>query len=140
MGLDAVVFRNVRNLEKIYGPDLFDVDNVTGEAILRANTAIKIPREAYVATRRRLGNLLETTSLKEAAEKALGDPNSLIVSRVLQTGSHSGDSLPVEDYPKLSAEITRLRAQGGEDLEIFVEAMESLLLAGEAESNPIVFV
>jgi hypothetical protein len=51
MGLNAVVFRNVQNLETMFGRGLFEVDEPTGEAILKSNISISIPRDAYFAAR-----------------------------------------------------------------------------------------
>ena len=139
MGLDAVVFRNVKNLESRFGHGLFDVDQTTGEATPKENSRVKIPRDAYFAARERLGNLAEGGRLRTVVEKILGSKDALIARRVLHSGSHSGDSLKLDEYPQLRKEIDLLKAQGGADLKVFVGAMESLLVASESEHNPIVF-
>ena len=139
MGLDAVVFRNVRRLEDSYGRGLFDVDEETGEAETRADVAAKVPREAYFAAQERFGNLAEIGWLRRIVEGALG-PGSFVARRVVYSGSHSGDVIRVDELPLLREDVAALRGQNRPDLSLFLAALDSLLEHAGAENNPIVFV
>jgi hypothetical protein len=139
MGLDAVVFRNAKKLQEQYGPDLFETDQTTGEAVPKS-TEIKIPRDNLFAVERRLGNLSQIVWLREVVSKLLPNPGSIIPSQVLYSGFHSGDSIRLNELPQLREEIALLKSKGPPELREFIETLESLMNAAEAEGNPIVFV
>jgi hypothetical protein len=138
MGLDAVVFRNAKNLEKEFGCDLFEIDEKTGEAVPK-NTELKIPQDRFYAIERRLGNLSGIAWLRETVGDLLRNPESIVQSRVLYSGTHSGDSITLNELPRLRDEIGLLKSCGPPELRAFIDAMESLMDAAEAEGNPIVF-
>ena len=140
MGLDALVFRNVRHLEDRLGRGLFDVDGTTGEATVNESAGISAPRSAFIAIRCRIGNAAEIAVLQRAVATLLSGHDSLILSRVLYSGSHAGDSIMPSDHPRLRLELSRLKASDDSGTQLFIRAMESLLDAAEAEQNPIVFV
>jgi len=141
MGLNAVVFKNVRDLEVRYGAGRFEVDELTGEAIQKLNASAVIPRDAYFAMKRRIGNSAEIASLREMSSKVLVVEGSLILDRILCSGSHSGDSITANEFPQIRKEINWIKAQNcGIELNSFIESMESLLDAAEVARNPIVFV
>jgi hypothetical protein len=140
MGLDAVVFRSISELERQFGADLFEVDENSGEAILKPDKRIRIPRTAFVAIERRIGNLSEVEHLRAILQQILPQHGSVIQERVLYSATHSGDSIEQNDLPRLHEEICFLKTQDLAELAAFIETMECLLLAAEAERNPIVFV
>jgi hypothetical protein len=140
MGLDAVVFRSVRHLEEEFGKGLFDVDQSTGEAMLRPGAAVSIPRERYFAAQERLGNAASIGALREIARSSLGGQATLLVDRVLSSGSHSGDSILVEELQQLDGEICQLENQGDTAPPEFLGALRALMHAARFEKNPIVFV
>lgn len=140
MGLDAVVFRNIHSLETAFGAGRFCVDGSTGEASLKSDGGVRIPRSAYFAAKRRIGNADEVGWLRATAKGILGPGNWLIVDRILYSGSHSGDSIPVGELPQLRKEIDVLKSRCGDPLKAFIEAIELLLEAAEVEGGPIVFV
>jgi len=139
MGLDAVVFRNIRALEAAYGRGLFDLDETTGEALLRPNAGIAVPREAYFASDKRLGNAAMIGHLHKIVEETPLGADSFITRRILYSGTHGGDSIELHELPRLADELAALKALNLPDLALFIENMEALLKAALAEQNPIVF-
>lgn len=140
MGLDAVVFRNIHWLEDRFGYGLFDVDPTTGEGLLKPGIGIQVPREAYYAVKKRLGNLAEINSLRTIV---IGSPiggDSFVVRRILYCGTHSGDSIELNELSLLAEELCVLDAENPVALHSFVEAVQSLVTCAIAEDNPIVFV
>jgi hypothetical protein len=140
MGLSAIVFKNVAQLENQFGTDLFDVDRTTGETFTKPDVRLGIPRPAFVAAKERLGNVDEVRFLRDTVERLLGTSASILTSRVLYSASHSGDVIGDEELPELRRELFALKAARCEELADFLQAMERLLLAVESEKNPIVFV
>ena len=69
----------------------------------------------------------------------LFESESLVISKVLYSGSHCGDWIVPDEFPKLRHELSLLAAQGDEALVEFANAMQDLLEAGEAQGNPIVY-
>jgi len=138
MGLDATVFRNVRDLERVAGQGRFDVDAATGEATPTAGLSVDLPDSAYIAADERLGNLAQVTHLREIAEGLLS-ADSLLVRQVLYSGSHCGDCIALDELPQLKRELNVLRSQQHADVVAFVAVMLALVNAAETELNPIVF-
>lgn len=148
MGLDAVVYRSKVNL-----PFDFDVtgavlDESTGEyyvSDLHLEPAFerKFPRETRVAIGKRIGNIDLVNWLRERASQILED-RSIVLSKVLYSGSHSGDSIPVEEACALRDELFQLGPYAEPDddgcLSQFVTDMLELVEAARREGNPIVFV
>jgi len=140
MGLSAVVFRNVSELEKQFGAGLFDVDEMTGEAIPKPGKHIDVPRTSFFAIQRRIGNVSEVEHLRAIVEQLWPGQESVIGKQILYSGSHSGDAIEPNDYSRLQEEISLLKSMGVMQLAGVIETMESLLIAAKAERNPIVFV
>jgi len=138
MGLDAVVYRNGGSVSGIYGGGVFESDSTTGEAVPKEGVAGEIPEEVLVASRQRIGNVDQVGFLRQEVQRLLGD--SVLTCKVLYSGSHSGDVVAVAEFPKLRRELDVLKRRRDVRLDSFLEAMDSLLAAGEAEQNPIVFV
>lgn len=67
----------------------------------------------------------------------------LLISRVLYSGTHSGDIISKEDLGSLKGEIALVRGITGPqispELESFLADMEELVAASERNGNPIVF-
>jgi hypothetical protein len=140
MGLSAVVFKNIRELENEFGHGLFEVDRSTGEAILDIEKGRKIPRPAFFAMKKRLGNVSEVEQLRIVVEAIVPHRNSIIQDRVLYSGSHSVDLIEVDQLSRLREEIDLLKSQQVVELTTFIQNLECLLAAAEKEGNPIVFV
>jgi hypothetical protein len=64
----------------------------------------------------------------------------IILQRVIFSGSHTGDEIPVGDVPKLKNELELLaKFTVKEDVKEFVQAMKELCAASLLTENPIVF-
>jgi len=103
----------------------------------------KFPRETRIAADKRIGNIALVSWLRERASLVLKD-RSIVLSKVLYSGSHSGDSIPVEQTLALRDELLQL---GGsveqpdrDHMKQFVTDMLELVDAARREGNPIVFV
>src|SRR5436853_7461701 len=108
MGLNAVVFKSIHKLESEYGLGLFDVNNTTGEAVLKPEHQVRIPRMAFFAVQKRLGNLSEVERLRDIVGKLLPNRKSLIQERVLYSAFHSGDTIEQDNLFTLEEEIALL--------------------------------
>lgn len=140
MGVDAAVFRGIQSLESSYGKGLFDVDPATGEAELKAGAPVDVPREAYFAIRTRLGNAAQIEWLRDAVAETPVGGDSLIVRRILFSGTHSGDVIRVDELPRLRDELHALGTVNVQDWHSFLEAVRALIEHAALEKNPIVFV
>ena len=113
MGLDATVY--------LRGHSVDDDDCADHEAI-----------------RRRLGNVSGVGYLWERASKLL-PANSVIVEKVIYSGSHAGDELPVEFVPSMKEELGVLADDADPDMRDFVRSMSELADAATEQGNPICF-
>lgn len=150
MGLDAVVFRSRANLP--FDPDAEGaiLDRSTGEwCVVDLEVDIelafeqKFPWETRIAADKRIGNIALVQILREQASLILGD-GSIVLSKVLYSGTHGGDSIPVEQTAALRDELLQLgrcaEEPDGGYLKQFASDMLELVEAARREGNPIVFV
>src|SRR5215469_3590306 len=147
MGLDAVVYRSKVNLP--FDPDAVGavLEESTGEYYvsdldLERAFERKFPRETRIAADKRIGNIALVSWLREQASLVLDD-RSIVLSKVLYSGSHSGDSIPIEQTFALRDELLQLGRSTKQldcDLKLFVTDMLELVEAARREGNPIVFV
>lgn len=143
MGLDAVVYRKKENLP--FDADALgaEFDSITGEYYF-ADDAVeqRFPYETRVAISKRIGNINLVARLREEAEAVL-DEDSVVLSKVLYSGTHSGDTLDSRAFAPLERELSSLARQaeqsGSDRLKQFACDMSELLDAARAENNPIVF-
>ena len=106
---------------------------------MKAVLQITILRSTYFSANVRLGTVAEIGRLRDLIEKRFRG-SSLIIDRILFSGSHSGDSIGLHEIPRLKIELAQLKLQQEQEFSLFVEAMEALVIAAETEQNPIVFV
>ena len=141
MGLDAAVYRNRKHLK--LGPDEKAAQLVpeTGEVYFGSDEISRKYRDQRHAAERRLGNITEIAELREQITRLRG-PESVIVQKVLRSGTHSGDSIPLDSIPALSAELNSIRnsREQSPELRRFVTSLEELIRAAKNEGNPIVFM
>ena len=141
MGLDAVVYRNKANLN--LGADEKEARVVaeTGEVYFASDALSRKYREQLRAVARRIGNVAEVGVLRDEVARSTGT-SGFIVTKILYSATHSGDTIPVESLPALSEELTLLRGSANQSSELrqFVGSFEELVRAAETERNPIVFV
>jgi hypothetical protein len=113
MGLDAVVYRKRANLpfdpdavgavvdeqtDEYYVPDL-DVEPACEE---------KFPRDTRIALHKWIGNIALVAELRERASELLDDRRSIVLSKVLCSGTPGGDSISLGLTPVLHAQLLRL--------------------------------
>jgi len=142
MGLSAVVYRNVSRLPMGADTSQALVEPNTGEVYFLDEALLKKHRGAEVeAVSFRLGNISEISALREEVLGIL-EPQSLLLQNVLYSGSHCGDTIPLELLAQLSAELARITDSPklSTQLRRFVTNMEQLIQAARIEGNPIVFV
>lgn len=142
MGLNAVVYRNRKHLP--FDPDPLGAvfDERTGECYIQNGASEGFDEQVVIAVSRRLGNVSAIDDLADAVESSLG-PNSLLRSRVLFDGTHTGDVIDVGSLTQLRSEIEQVRRTAcGRSQPLFsefVRSMEDLIEAALNEGNPIVF-
>ena len=81
-------------------------------------------------------------ALRQEIEQVL-NRHSIIVSKMLFSGTHAGDSIPLDLIPALENELLRLRRYANEKGSVrvkqFVIDVTDLATAAKREGNPIVF-
>src|ERR1041385_5355442 len=126
MGLDAVVYlRSAR----------------AKDSRMRAGNYNELSAETP-AIHKRLGNASMIAWIADEAVPLLGK-DSVLFTKVLYSGTHSGDSVGVEELIKLDSEIKLLRENhSGKSsaLENFLNDMSDLIHKAREEGTPIVFV
>lgn len=127
MGLDAVVYLRSANARD--------------SRLLKDNQADSFLNETP-AIHKRLGNASMIAWIADEILPLVGN-DSVLFSRVLYSGSHSGDSVRLEELNRLESEIRVLRESPlgrSSELETFLEAMSDLIMRAREEGTPIVFV
>ena len=140
MSLDAVVFKNLKTMQAEFGDGPFDVELQTGDIEPSAGSPLKLPLGATYAADKWLGNVAGIGELRELVEEIFQDRKSVVLERVIYSGSHSGDVLEISYLAQLRAELDILRRNDAGIIQRFVSDMDELVAAAEREGNPIVFV
>lgn len=95
------------------------------------------------AVHKRLGNATMIASLRHEISPFIRQ-DSIVMSKVLYSGSHSGDEIHAEDIDRLDSEIRTTRARIGKTLSLsverFLDDMSDLVEAAREQESPIVFV
>jgi hypothetical protein len=141
VGLDAVVYRNKRHLNLALDEKFALLLPETGEVYFESYELSRKYRDQCRATSHRLGNMSLVSFLREEATRLVG-LNSMVVQRVLYSGTHSGDTIAGESIHKLAAELESIRETKhlSPEFRLFLPAMDDLISAAKREGNPIVFV
>jgi hypothetical protein len=141
MGLDAVVYRNRQHLQLELDETAGQLIPETGEVYFESDEISRKYLHKRHAVKHRLGNLAEIAALRSEVTQ-FGAPKDILLEKVLYSGSHSGDFIPLELLPLLSAEIKSIYNSSGASSELleFLGSMEDLIRAAKDEGNPIVFV
>jgi len=147
MGLDAAVYRRLDELpftkEELRS---IAVDPRTGQVDFEDAALFRAWSDKVKVVEKRIGNIALVNALKAELEKILGDSSSetLLISKILYSETHSGDVIPRDDLGSLKHEIALVRGIAGcqrsSELESFLADMEELVGASERHGNPIVFV
>jgi len=132
MGLDAVVYAGT--------PKQLEVESGWEDA---KGKALDLRPQEVTAMHKRLGNASMIASLADEIRPFI-ENDSLLLSRVLYSGSHSGDEIGFPDIDTLDSEIKSIRAKSGESpskaLENFLKDMSDLVENAKEQGNPIVFI
>lgn len=143
MGLNAFVYINKSNLADELQDSSFLTDDETGELYPAPNVGRTYPAEMFTAAHKRLGNASLIGGLANAVSAIIG-LDSVLMSIVLSSGSHSGDVLTLKDVGRLESEINLVRQKTDSfrsaDLEEFLNSLLVLIEAAKKQGNPIVFV
>jgi hypothetical protein len=141
MGLGAVVFRKRDHLQ--LGPDAERARVVpeTGEVYFDDDKLARKYDHQLKAAAHRLGNIALISTLRDEVPQLIG-PESVLERKILYSGTHGGDTLPLQELDKLSAELYRIRETGRPSAYMWdlVSALEQLIQAAKDEGHPIVFV
>jgi len=142
MGLNAFVYINKSNLADELQDSLFLTDDETGELYPTPNDDRTYPAEMFTAAHKRLGNASLIGGLANAVSAIVG-LDSVLMSKVLSSGSHSGDVVTLKDVERLESEINLVRQKTDSfrsaDLEKFLNSLLELIEAAKKQGNPIVF-
>jgi hypothetical protein len=127
MGLDAVVYLHPASVKD-------------GQLLRDDNTEFSL--DEAPAMHKRLGNASMIAWIADEVIPLVGK-DSVIFSKVLYSGSHSGDSVGLEELNRLESEIKILRENPSgrsSDLESFLKDMSDLIKKAREQETPIVFV
>ena len=141
MGLDAVVYRNRKHLKLESDDGAARLVSETGEVYFEDDELSRKYRLQFRTAEHRLGNMAEISALRDEVTRLIG-PDSVILRKVLYSGTHSGDIIPVESVSTLIDELNSIHCarQQSPELKRFVGSMKEIIQAAEDEGNPIVFV
>ena len=143
MGLNAVVYTNKINLPHELQDSSFFTDDETGELYRSREDVTRYPAETFTAAHKRLGNATLIGGLANEVSTIVSR-DSVLMSRVLSSGSHSGDVIALKDIERLESEINLVRQKTANvrsaDLEDFLNSLLELIETAKKERNPIVFV
>ena len=141
MGLDAVVYRNKRHLKLGSDEELARCVPETGEVYFDDDKLSRKYHHKREAVAQRLGNVAQISALREEAARLFG-PESMLLGKVLYSGTHSGDAIPLESVPLLSTELESITDANEQSPEMrhFIRSLQELIRAANDEKNPIVFV
>ena len=140
MGLAAVVYRNKENLQLGADEPLAVVlDN--GQVYFDDVAAERRHEGNLQAAHVRFGNIALISALREEIGRIAG-PQSLLYTKVVHSGSHSGDFIPTTQLARLSEDISAIRKSNKQSPELrhFLEDLEELIRVALYERNPIAFV
>jgi len=145
MGITAIIYNTEREIIEKYKISklLLSIDEKTGEIYIKDNITIKtdsIFNNIHLEIT--LGNLTKIQYLFFEFKEVLMD-DSIILSKILYNGSHSGDIIQNSDLSNLHNEIVKLKKHylnKNKEINIFINAVETLVKAAEETNNPIVFV
>lgn len=141
VGLAAVVFRSKDNLQLGADEPQAHVDADTGQTYFDDVEAERRHGQELQAAWVRFGNIALVSWLRDEIDRIIGS-HSLLYTKVLYSGSHSGDFIPVSQLARLSEEISAVRKSNdqSEDLIQFLGGLEELIRTAHQERNPIVFI
>ena len=142
MGLNAVVFLNKNNLAEALQDPSFPTDPQTGE-IYPTSGDRKYSEEVFTAVNKRLGNASFIGQVANEISTTVSH-DSILMTKVLRSSSHSGDVIALNEIARLESEINLVREKTADvrsaDLQEFLNSLLVLIEAAKEQKNPIVFV
>jgi hypothetical protein len=144
MGLDAVVFKNLRNLTLTGSEDAIEVDPLTKQVSFKDDeVGNQYSNTFFRSIARRLGNVAALSEiLAEISETS--NPEKILRSKVLNSFTHCGDVIHFEELSALNQEIQEIKetteGRRSRRLDQFLTDLEELIAAARAQENPIVFI
>jgi len=140
VGLNVVVYRKREHLQ--LGPDEEHATLIpeTGEVYFEDPKLDRKYLHKREAVAHRLGNIALISTLREEAACLIGS-GSFVVRKILYSGTHSGDAIPLHELDELSAELNSISETGQSSpiMQEFVSALQQLIQAAKDEGNPIAF-
>jgi len=147
VGVDAAVYRRLEDLPLQRGDLRFvEVDPRTGQVDFENADLFQTWKDKVKVIEKRIGNMSHVDRLKAELSGVLGKSSSgsLLISKVLYSGTHSGDFIGREYLTPLKNEIALVRRvserQISSELNSFLGDMEDLIAASTQNGNPIVFI
>ena len=145
MGLDAVVYRHINNLEI----DRADkekalIDEERGEVYFEdPEMARKYGHRPFIAIEKRLGNIAAIGAIDQEIVSVIGGAPSTMHEKVLYSGSHCGDFIAYDELDQVDAEIAMIKKLSAGVrtplLDGFLSDMTDLVKAAKEQKQPIVF-
>lgn len=138
MGLNAVVYTNKSNLAQELQDSSLLTDAETGEVHPTPRDAKRYSAEMFTAAHKRLGNSsLIGRVANEVSHTVSRD--SVLMRKVLSSGSHSGDVVALNDVGRLESEINLVRQKTAgvrsTDLENFLNSLLELIEAAKRQKK-----
>lgn len=87
---------------------------------------------------KRIGNVERVDFLRDLATVSLGS-KSMVVSKMLYNGTHSGDSLAVADLDQLSRELLLLEGAPEQEMKAFGRDMLEMVRIARQYERPLCF-
>ncbi len=146
MGLNATVYKRLEEVP-FSREDLrfVAVNPNTGQIDFEDPALSRNWSDKVKVVEKRIGNIALVNVLKAEIEGILGESSSetILVRKILYSGTHSGDIISLKDLDSLKHEITLVRGiaqqQTSVYVEHFLEDMKELIDASEQHGNPIMF-
>ena len=144
MGLDAVVYKGLSRLPSEVDRNMIHIDDITGEMTHKDGSSVFGHGSSEVLSKS-FGNLAQIGYLRRTLLENFPQlASSIIVTKVLYSGSHSGDAIPYAELPLLKKELEFIRRAKTQDdrrdLDRLLLELDELIAAAELEGNPIAFV
>jgi len=154
MGLTAVVYRNRKAFIGKDGAlysDL-DFDEETGEVFPKDDTSTTYSKDMFITDKKRIGNVAAVAIARSTLIRIGIDEDSVLLSKVLYSGTHGGDLLNLSDVDLLDHELQNVQVliedktlfdteeDDSEALSQLISDFNDLIQASREEGNPIVFI
>lgn len=137
VGLDATVYKSETRMRREFPGLALEHDPTTGEWWAEDAAGLKVCTEALDL---RVGNIAMIGLLRELVGEEFGEGAAFIQTRVLYSGSHSGDVIKLSELEELEREAVLLvRQSRSAEVRAFADKMIQLIEAARQEGNPIVF-